>query len=380
MITEQTMTKAQGGMIATAYFACYGVGQLLNGFAADRVSPFGMIFAGISLSALANFGMSLPVSIVGLCAFWGFNGLTQSMIWAPIIRIFSQILPDGLRLRACVQISTTIPLGSLTAYLLSTFLLTTAGWESLFRWAAVIMLAVAAIWGGFFFIKRKSFSREAVIPKKPVLDENSLPVKKAGLIQMLVVSGVAIAIIPTALHGMLKDGITTWFPTFLSESFSVSPTFAVLLTSVLPFVNLLGAYLAGYLNSRWLKNEMKTAGVLFGIGAFALLILFLGGRYNMVVFLSASAVATMTMFGVNTAIISFVPMLFGKKGCASAVTGVLNSAAYLGSALSMGIFGDVAEDLGWQAVMLLWLIIAVAGIVLFFTQAKKWHNYQREES
>ncbi len=39
IIADCGLTRAQGGMIGTAFFVVYGCGQLLNGFVGDRAAP-----------------------------------------------------------------------------------------------------------------------------------------------------------------------------------------------------------------------------------------------------------------------------------------------------------------------------------------------------
>ena len=52
MLAEGALSKKQGGVIAAAYFASYGAGQLLNGFLADRGNPKIQVSAGLAGSAL----------------------------------------------------------------------------------------------------------------------------------------------------------------------------------------------------------------------------------------------------------------------------------------------------------------------------------------
>ncbi len=56
MLAEELITRTQGGTIATIYFMCYGVGQLINGSLADRCDPVRQVTIGMLLSALI-FGM-----------------------------------------------------------------------------------------------------------------------------------------------------------------------------------------------------------------------------------------------------------------------------------------------------------------------------------
>lgn len=58
MIAEGILNKTQGGMIATAYFAAYGFGQLVNGVLADRYNPYVQVTTGVVSSAVLNILMA----------------------------------------------------------------------------------------------------------------------------------------------------------------------------------------------------------------------------------------------------------------------------------------------------------------------------------
>lgn len=73
-----------------------------------------------------------------------------------------------------------------------------------------------------------------------------------------------ILLFPIMVHGMLKDGVTTWVPTYISENFLTSPSFSVLITTLLPIFNLAGAYLARYIYQKCKNNETRAASVFSG--------------------------------------------------------------------------------------------------------------------
>ncbi|MEG0691534.1 MAG: MFS transporter, partial [Oscillospiraceae bacterium] len=337
MIDESFLSKVQGGLIGTSFFACYGVGQFFNGFIGDRVSPFKMIFGGILVSAIANLFMALFPSITLMYVIWGLNGIAQSMIWSPIMRIFSQLLPIDRRFKACVHINSTVAAGTLCAYLLSTLLLGLSNWKSVFIVAGIFLFIVALAWGAYFLKTRNNFKLEevAVTPEK---SENS-----TGLVTILFASGVFLMLFPTAIHGMLKDGITSWFPSYLVENHGLMPNISVLLTTILPLFNLTGAYLANWLNNKLLRSDLKTAGLMFLLSGVSLALLAVFGGYSIFLAIILTAIATSSMFGVNAIMVSILPMYFGKVGLASTVTGILNSATYIGCAISMGLFGAMIE-------------------------------------
>ncbi len=370
MIDDAFLSKLQGGLIGTSFFACYGVGQFFNGFIGDRVSPFKMIFGGIILSAISNLLMALFPHIIVMYVVWGINGIAQSMIWSPIMRIFSQILPTEQRFKACVHINSTVAAGTLCAYLLSTLLLGISSWKSVFVTAFIVLFAVAFAWAGYFFKTRRNFILEEATVS-PVKSE-----KSTGLVTILFASGVFLMLFPTAIHGMLKDGITSWFPSYLVENHGLMPNISVLLTTILPLFNLTGAYLANWLNNKMLRNDLKTAGLMFFLSGISLTLLSIFGGYSVFLAIILTAIATSSMFGVNAIMVSILPMYFGKVGLASTVTGILNSATYIGCAISMGLFGAMIESYSWFVTIVVWCVLALCGGIVCLILIKKWNSYK----
>ena len=60
------------------------------------------------------------------------------------------------------------------------------------------------------------------------------------------------------LQGILKDGVTTWIPTYISEVFHMGSAASIISTTVIPAFNLTGVYLAAFMNKK-MHNEMSTA-------------------------------------------------------------------------------------------------------------------------
>ena len=370
MIDEAFVSKVQGGLIGTAFFACYGVGQFFNGFIGDRVSPFKMIFGGIVFSGLSNLCMAISPSIGFMYLIWGVNGLAQSMIWSPIMRIFSQLLPIERRFKACVHINSTVAIGTLCAYLLSTLLLGISSWKSVFVVAGIFLFLVSILWGGYALKNRQQFVLEESIV------EDKKTEKSTGLVPILIASGVFMMLVPTAIHGMLKDGITSWFPSYLVENHNLMPTISVLLTTILPLFNLTGAYFASWLNNKLNRRDLQTAGFMFFLSGLSLALLAIFGETSIILAISLTAIATSCMFGVNAIMVSILPMYFGNIGLASTVTGILNSATYIGCAISMGLFGMMIDSYSWFITIVVWSLLAICGGVICLTLIKKWNSYK----
>ena len=85
---------------------------------------------------------------------------------------------------------------------------------------------------------------------------STLPEKKSTQQLVLTLAPVCLA---ACIHGLLKDGIMTWVPSFLQEKFSLLTAFSVSLTMLLPLVNLSGVYIGNAVNVRRFRNEASTA-------------------------------------------------------------------------------------------------------------------------
>lgn len=88
----------------------------------------------------------------------------------------------------------------------------------------------------------------------------------------------------------------------------------------------------------------ETASLLFAAGAAAALFMLTVYDSHPAVCVLMMMLITGCMFGVNLMLISRVPGHFAGRGNVSTVSGILNAATYVGSALSTYVFGAVAES------------------------------------
>lgn len=389
IIEEGVLPFSQVGIVGTAYFLCYGLGQIINGFMGDKLSPFTMIFLGLLSSSTANMAMTFLGSYGSMAAVWAINGFAQSMIWSPILRIFSEILPIEQQNKACINIASTIPAGTLASYALSTLMMWLFSWRIVFLSAGIFMAVVAFIW--LFSSKRilkwslvipgkEPFSPEDYSADKTQVSQTEIPVRPK-IMPLLLSSGVMLLLVPIAIHGILKDGMTSWVPTFISETFKTAPSLSVVFTMVLPIVNLSGAYAADWLNRKVFHNETLACAALFLLSVAALGAMLLFGGMSIIITVVCLSLVTSSMMGINTLVISIIPVRLGRKGGASTISGVLNAIAYLGCAFSTWGIGWCVERFGWQVTTLAWVLLAVAALLFTLTAIKPWKNWcQRFDS
>lgn len=387
MLLSNVITKTQGGTISTVYFFCYGGGQLINGFIADKASPYKQITIGILGAALANLGMYFAPGYVLMALLWGLNGYFQSLVWAPILRIVAQVIPDSLQKKSLMGLASTTAIGSLSAYLLSSAVMTVLSWQYVFMASAAVMLISCGIW----VVKTRLILREdegitaadipapampqEAAPREPVEPKGAPQIAAHSLWWLLAASGLAVVIIPLMINGMLKDGMTAWIPTFLTEIFHAPAQLAVLASTLLPVINLTGAYAAYYINDHFFHNEVATSSFFFALSGVCVTLLYFFSGVNMIFTMLLFAIVTSSMLAINTMLVSLVPVRFGRYGKTATMSGIFNSMAYIGCAISNYLIGYISELFGWNTTIIVWAVccaLAVAGCAL---AAGRWKKF-----
>ncbi|MFG6365162.1 hypothetical protein [Schaedlerella sp.] len=176
--------------------------------------------------------------------------------------------------------------------------------------------------------------------------------------------GLLAVLFPVVIHGMLKDGVTTWVPTYITETFLTSPSFSILVTAVLPVLNLTGAYAARFVYEKCKGHEIRAAAVFFSAATAALCGLWVGKGISIVLTVFLFAVTTAAMMAVNTLFVNMLPLRFEKMGRVSTVSGFLNSAAYLGTAVSTFTIGVMVEKLGWNVTIGSWVMLTAGALAV----------------
>lgn len=375
IVGEGLYDKGEVGLIGTAFFVCYGVGQLISGLIGDKVNPFVMIVFGASAGAVSCFCMAFTDRLIFMLAVWALNGFFQSMLWSPILRIFSETIDKSLQKKAILNIALSLPVGTICAYLASTVIIKYLNWKYVFVCGGICILLAAVL----VLVVTLCFKKDITVTEiQPNIFQNQQSIKsEKSLLSLAMMSGLFLIMLPSFLHGMMRDGITNWVPTMITETYGVSASFSVFLTIVLPVFNAFGAYAVAPIYKKLGENEMKTAGVTGMIALVPLVIMLFNNRLPVYAMIVLLALTTSVMYALNYLIISLVPVRFSKYSCTSSVSGILNSAAHIGCALSSYGFGAVSEKAGWNAVILIWIVSAFLTSAFSFLSSRKWKKFMK---
>lgn len=370
IMVDGILTRSQAGAISMAYFFAYGIGQLCNGILGDRRKPENMVFFGLSGAGVVNCLMGFAGRFPEMIMLWGINGYLQSMIWPPLIRIFAERYTEDRKMKYIVNIASSMAIGTLMSYFLSAGTMKLWGWKAVFFTAAGVMLPLAILWiFGFRWINRVSGNAEGISGEGTtvIAEKQTKTVHEKECVSfayLLKISGLLMILFPVWIHGMLKDGVTQWVPTYICDSYDVSASFSVIMTMILPVINLSGAYLARFVQKRRPDREMENSAIFFAVATIALAGLLLLNGVNAILSILLFAVITSSMLAVNTLYISMIPMHFESLGRVSTVSGFLNAMAYIGSAVSTFTIGVMVEKNGWSMTIMGWILLTAAALVI----------------
>lgn len=227
----------------------------------------------------------------------------------------------------------------------------------LFPDAGLVLLGRLSLAGGFAPSSRPGDRRVYLLAASP-------PAGQAGAEKGAVTAGLAVVVLAAFCHGVLKDGVLTWLPTLLSETYRMDSAGSILFSVALPLCSIVSIYTASLFNRIW-KDELVCSLFFFGCGMTACLILLplLNAGQAAWAFVLLAALLSGCMYGVNLMLISQLPRYFSKYGRVSTVSGLLNAFTYLGSAASTYGFAVLSERLGWRVTVACWAAVAAAGIL-----------------
>ena len=247
MNTADHISKLELGRISSAFFVCYGLGQFFSGLLADRFCAKRLVGLGLLGSAVLNWGMALCHMPDMMVLLWALNGLFQSMAWAPLVRTVADLVPGPQCARICLNLATTTPVGTLATYGMCVICISLGSWREAF-WAGGILLAAAGVlWLAGITALEQTARRDGIEDAPEQGPAQSASRRKGSILRlMLTLAPVCLA---ACIHGLLKDGIMTWVPSFLQEGFGLPTAFSVALTMLLPLVNLSGVYAGNAVNA-----------------------------------------------------------------------------------------------------------------------------------
>lgn len=360
-ISAEGVLKSSASVITTVLFITYGVGQLLSGYLGDRISPRKLIFTGLTVAVISNILLPLvSPSIPVMAVIWGVNGLAQAFMWPPLVKILTGSLTSEDYARIVPGISTSSACATIAVYLVSPLIIGVASWKTVFAVAASIAMVAAVIW---LVVSRRLLKDVDFGLAKGKKTEKSESQPQTALDKALWML-LPVVLVGIAVQGMLRDGITTWMPTFISETFDMGSSVSILTGVALPVFHMIVSMCTYWILKKMKHNVFNCMAMFFSVTTALLLMLYLFGLNSMILSTLLIAMSIGAVHGINALQTCYLPAAFSNQRNVSFLAGLLNSATYVGSALSTYLFAVISEKMGWNATIISWIIFAAAGLTL----------------
>lgn len=373
MVRAEGFSRVDASAALTGLFITYGFGQLISGYLGDRVRPQLLIFLGLIACGLMNLLIPFCPSPAWMTVVWSVNGLAQAMMWPPLVRIMSQHMTESEYKVATVHVSWGSSLGTIVIYLMIPLLLKVSSWRGVFYCAAAVGMGMAAFWmARYGRVERTLPLQEQAAPADEPGDAGKSGGGLRALMPLLaIMMGVIIC------QGTLRDGITTWMPTYLADTYHMESGKSILTGVLLPLFGMVCYQIVLWMNRKLVKNELQCAAIIFGVGLVSLLALRLLHAHSFALSVLILAFAVASMHGVNLIMTCMTPKHLAGSGKISMISGLLNACTYIGSALSMYGVALIADRFGWTVTESLWCAVALLGTLCAAACVPKWGKLRK---
>ena len=373
MVRAEGFSRVDASAALTGLFITYGFGQLISGYLGDRVRPQLLIFFGLIACGLMNLLIPFCPSPAWMTVVWSVNGLAQAMMWPPLVRIMSQHMTESEYKVATVHVSWGSSLGTIVIYLMIPLLLKVSSWRGVFYCAAAVGMGMAAFWmARYGRVERTLPLQEQAAPADEPGDAGKSGGGLRALMPLLaIMMGVIIC------QGTLRDGITTWMPTYLADTYHMESGKSILTGVLLPLFGMVCYQIVLWMNRKLVKNELQCAAIIFGVGLVSLLALRLLHAHSFALSVLILAFAVASMHGVNLIMTCMTPKYLAGSGKISMISGLLNACTYIGSAQSMYGVALIADRFGWTVTESLWCAVALLGTLCAAACVPKWGKLRK---
>lgn len=371
MLQELPYTKADLGILASAFYITYGLSKFISGMISDRSNPRFFMAFGLMMTGVLNIVFAYSTSLLGLTIIWLLNGFFQGWGWPPCARLLTHWYSQRERGRWWGVWNTCHNLGGAIIPLIVAAAVAYGDW----RLGMMIPGAIAIVMSLVLMNRLRDVPESEGLP---TIEEyrNDFPVSQAELkeqtktpmreilfnfvlnnkyIWMLCVAYAMIYIVRTAIND--------WGAVYLNSlGFSVPDADACL--AFFEIGGFFGSLVAGFASDllfngrRGPINLIYSAGVLVatvimwhmtsgGFMAFALII----GVFGFLIF------GPQMLIGVAAAELS-------HREAAGTATGFLGFFGYLGAAIAGYPLGYITEQWDWTGFFLFVAVCAAIGIVV----------------
>lgn len=353
IITTGAFTKTELGDMGSAFMLAYGIGQLVNGIIGDLINPKKLIFTGLFGAGALVLLFPLFSNPAMLIVLWGLVGFLCSMLWGPLSKIVAENTENKVARILMLMLTAASILGKILAFIICALV---SAWKNAFILAGIYIIFSSVFW----FVIITYMEKKRLITYKSQLNKEGQKGEDISF-KYLVSKAFIPVMICIMLNGVIRNAVSNWIPTYITEEFGLSPAFSSAISIINPIISLVGTVITFRMLKVFNDNEHILSCMLFAFSAVMYLLILLFSQ--MVVNIASMFMAEAAMSGVCNILFSVYVLRFSATGRTSGITGTLDFSAYMTSSLANRLIGLWTDKYSWNFVITGWLIITVAGAV-----------------
>jgi sugar phosphate permease len=364
---EFGLTKAQLNWIDTAYNVAYCLGQVGNGFLADRLGPRRWVAAGMLTSAALAVAFQAVDSLLGAVLgvymlVWGLNGLAQSTGWPGNARAMASWYGTARRGEVMGLWSTCYQAGGLAATFVAARLIAEFGWRGVFVGPA-IWVAVVAV--AFYLLVRDRPSEMGYRDPDAGADGDAAARRAAVRAAWPVVLRTPMVWVMGVAYFCCKSiryAFLFWLPFYLETALDYGKATSLDMSMAFEAGGIVAVICAGLLADRVFGRRRVFTALLFLVGLIGALYLYrtYGDRsatLNVVGLLLVGG----CLFAADSLISGAVAQDLGGPHAAALAAGLVNGIGSIGQVLSGFVLVYVSERHGWATLFEVFMGLAALG-------------------
>lgn len=382
------VSHAEAGLVSTFFFFAYACGQVVNGLFCSKYNVKYTIFGAVIASSLCNLIVAISNNFQIIKFAWLINGAALSVLWPTLIGLLGKTIKKDYLVKASITMGTTVAVGTAIIYGLSSIFAIFNGFRLAFYFPAIFFPIIGIVW--LCSYKKLTTPTEEDgsldIVKEPVQTESkkhSAPFPKSYLPMLCVMALIAI------VTNLVAEGLTSWVPVILKETFELPPFLSILLTLTLPIIAIFGNLFSNKMHKR-IPNFIVMLAFFFACAGVMILAVIglLQFKFAFVIVATIVLLALIRFFAgaSNSTITSIFPLSMKGKGDSGFLAGILNAFCYVGSVIASYGLGLIADASGWNMVFYVLFGACVLVVVVSFVFAliekiiSKKRNVEKQEN
>ena len=215
IITDLGITRAEGGLLATATMVGVGLSSLVVGWFADNYGRRKTLIVSLTLFGLLTAAIAFTSTWAEILVLRFLAGFGLGGVWSLIVSYITETWPQRQRGKAAAFVLSAFPAGAGVASFLAYLVIPAYGWRALFLCGGVAVFAALYFWR---FVPESQVWKEARGARTDPKDKVRIgEVFAPALLRSTLLSTLV------ATCGMIGYwGCSTWLPLFLTQDRGLS--------------------------------------------------------------------------------------------------------------------------------------------------------------